>query len=77
MITLYTQPGCPACEMLKRKMNEKHIAYEVVSDRDELIRLGIKAVPALRANNESLLSAKEALQLIDEMKEVKPYYDCN
>lgn len=53
MPTLYTKPGCVQCDMLKKRMTAKGIAFDVVdvsTDQaafDHIVSLGYRSVPVL------------------------------
>lgn len=47
MITVYTTQTCPKCKILKKKLEEKGIAYEEFTDEDEMQRMGILSVPLM------------------------------
>ena len=44
--------GCPRCIVLKAKLDEKGLEYEVSDDMQELIDLGFKTVPVLEVDGE-------------------------
>ena len=46
MIVVYST-GCPKCGVLERKLNEKSISYEMCTDVDKMLALGITSVPVL------------------------------
>lgn len=46
-ITLYKTPTCPRCKVLCAKLDKKNIQYEVCTDTDVMISMGIKSVPVL------------------------------
>ena len=50
-IVLYST-GCPRCSVLKKKLNEKKIAYEECSDVDIMESMGIETVPVLSVDGE-------------------------
>ena len=54
MITIYTTQTCPKCKILKKKLQEKGIAYEEFSDEDEMQRMGILSVPVMDVDGERL-----------------------
>ncbi len=58
-IILYST-GCPQCDRLKEKLDERHISYEVCGDIAVMRNLGIQTVPVLSVNGE-LLKMKDAL----------------
>ena len=45
---------CPKCKVLKTKLDQKNVQYEVCSELDELIARGIMSMPVLRINDEFL-----------------------
>lgn len=57
MITLYST-GCPKCKVLKMKLDQKNIQYEVVNDIEYMKSLGIMSVPMLKVDDEILIFAK-------------------
>ena len=54
MITIYTTQTCPKCKILKKKLEDKGIAYEEFSDEDEMQRMGILSVPVMDVDGEQL-----------------------
>ena len=62
-LTLFTT-GCPKCIILKKKLEQKEIAYEENTNVDEMRQLGINEVPVLTVNGD-LLSFKEANKWIN------------
>lgn len=52
-VVLYST-GCPKCNVLKRKLDGAGIEYEIVSDTDEMLKLGMKSAPALGVDDEIL-----------------------
>lgn len=50
MIILYSLPGCGKCELLKKKMTDKNIEYEVIEDSQTLKAAGVMTVPVLKVD---------------------------
>ena len=46
MITLFST-GCPKCKVLKKKLDEKHIQYNIENDINKMLALNITQVPML------------------------------
>lgn len=69
-IVLYTT-NCPACLMLKQKLDAKGIRYTVCEDVQEMTRLGISAVPMLKVG-QTLVSHPQAAALLDVLPDAKP-----
>lgn len=63
-IILYST-GCPKCSILKKKLEEKKIPYDTVTDIKEMITLGINEVPVLSVNGE-LMSFPNAVKWVNE-----------
>lgn len=64
-VILYTT-HCPICEMLKSKLEEKHIKYVENTDVKEMKMLGLNTVPALSVDNE-ILGAKDAIDFLNKI----------
>ena len=45
-IILYST-GCPKCNVLKKKLAEKNIPYEEITDVEEMDDMGLTTVPVL------------------------------
>lgn len=58
MITLYTT-HCPKCNILKKKLNEKHIEFTECEDVQEMLKLGMRSAPHLKVEDK-LYDFKEA-----------------
>lgn len=65
MITLYTT-HCPKCEMLERKIIEKHIEIEICEDVDLMCEKGLTSAPALEVDGK-LLNFKDAIKFINNL----------
>ena len=65
MITIYTTATCPKCRILKKKLDEKGIAYEEFSDEDEMQRMGILSVPIMSVDGR-LMEFPEAIKYVNE-----------
>lgn len=63
-IVLYST-GCPKCSILKKKLEEKQIPYDTVTDVKEMLALGINEVPVLSVNDE-LMSFPNAVKWVNE-----------
>jgi glutaredoxin len=61
---LYTT-GCPKCKILKQKLDEKNITYEVCSDVKVMMEKGMRSVPMLEVNNK-IINYEESLNWIKE-----------
>ena len=44
--------GCPKCNILIKKLDEKGVGYEKSDDMQQLIDLGFKTVPVLEVDGE-------------------------
>lgn len=63
-IVLYSI-GCPKCKVLEDKLNRNKIDYQIITNKDEMIRIGITEVPVLNVNGE-LLGFSEANNWINK-----------
>lgn len=53
--------GCPACNVLEKKLNNIGVLYERITSEEEFNKLGIKDFPMMQITNGPLLSFKEAI----------------
>ncbi|MBR3739490.1 MAG: hypothetical protein IKN04_03410 [Clostridia bacterium] len=66
-VILYTT-GCPVCKMLKAKLDQACIQYEVESDTEKMLALGFRSAPMLQVNEQMLTSAEAMKWIEGEMK---------
>lgn len=53
MIVLFST-GCPRCSVLKKKLEQKGIAYQENNSAEEMLALGITQVPVLKVEDDLL-----------------------
>ena len=58
--------GCPKCKVLKQKLDDRKIEYEVSEDFDELIEQNLQTVPVLKVNGE-YYQFGEAIKVVNEL----------
>lgn len=58
-ITLYST-GCPRCTVLKKKLEQKNIQFEVINDVDKMLALGFKTAPLLQIDDQQPMEFSEA-----------------
>lgn len=52
-VTLYTI-GCPSCQILQEKLDNKNIQYETVTDTNVMQKKGFDSMPVLEVDNETM-----------------------
>ena len=57
--------GCPKCNVLMDKLNEKKIIFSVVNDVEKMVNLGIDPVPVLSVDGK-LFDFSEAVKWINK-----------
>ena len=62
-VTLYST-GCPMCEVLKSKLDEKDILYNYVDDTQLMINKGFSSAPQLEING-TVYDFNSARKLVD------------
>ena len=65
-VILYTT-GCPQCKVLKQKLDEKHIDYEIVNDLQRMADLGFTAAPMLDVEGK-VMNYPEAFAWINKIQ---------
>ena len=61
MIKLYST-HCPRCRVLKEKLDSKNIHYELNTNTQEMISLGLVNAPALQLEDGTLLDFGQAVK---------------
>ena len=61
MIKFYST-NCPRCHVLQKKMDNKNIQYEIHTDTQEMVELGLVNAPALLLENGQLLDFKKSIE---------------
>lgn len=61
-VILYSM-GCPACGVLKKKLDEKRVRYTENNSVKEMTALGIKQVPVLKVGDH-MMTLKEAVDWV-------------
>ena len=61
-VTLYST-HCPKCIVLEKKLKEKNIQFNIVSDEDAIIKKGFMTVPILEVND-NIMNFQEAMRWI-------------
>lgn len=63
-ITVYsTDPPCPKCKVLEKKLDEAGIKYDVINDTDTLKSIGFEYFPVMKIDN-TILNFKQAIDWI-------------
>ena len=62
-IILYSN-NCPRCKILKKKLNDNKINYEIIDNVDTMIDKGLSTVPVLEINGR-MLDFKEAVEWVN------------
>lgn len=50
-VTLYST-NCPKCNILEKKLNEKGVAFDIVTDPDKITEKGFLSAPLLEVDGE-------------------------
>jgi glutaredoxin len=58
-VTLYTT-GCPQCRVLKQKLDEKGIVYNLETDVSKVIERGFSSAPVLEVDG-NMMTFKDAV----------------
>lgn len=65
-VTLYST-GCPKCVILEKKMNQKNIKYDTVSDVDLMQEKGFMTLPMVEIDGE-IYDFKAAIDFINNLE---------
>ena len=62
-VILYSN-NCPRCKILKKKLDDNKINYEIIDNVDTMIDKGLSTVPVLEINGR-MLDFKEAVEWVN------------
>lgn len=63
-VTLYST-DCPKCKILEKKLLQKSIDFQVVTDRKLMTSLGFSTIPVLKVNDK-IMNFKEAVNWVNK-----------
>ena len=66
-VVLYST-GCPKCQVLEKKLNDKHIKYTLETNVDRLIQLGFRMAPILEVDG-LLMQFADANKYLNDWRE--------
>ena len=66
MIKLYTT-GCPKCKILEKKLDEKGVRYEKITNIDVMKTKGFRLVPMLEIGTE-LFDFGKAIRYVNDLE---------
>lgn len=64
-ITLYST-GCPKCKVLKAKLDQKDLTYDIETDIEKMKELNILSVPVLKVDDK-FLQFKDAIDWVNSL----------
>jgi glutaredoxin len=65
-VILYST-GCPKCNVLNAKLNNKNIEFEIINDMDIMLEKGFMQAPMLEVD-EKVMDFSAAIKWINEME---------
>ena len=67
VIVYTTNPPCPKCKVLKKKLDEANIKYGVFDDVEEMIKMGFENVPMMKVGDGDFLNFAESVKWVNEI----------
>ena len=67
VIVYTTNPPCPKCKVLKKKLDEANIKYAVFDDVKEMIKMGFENVPMMKVGDGDFLNFAESVKWVNEI----------
>lgn len=64
-ITLYST-GCPKCKVLKAKLDQKDLTYDIETDIEKMKELNILSLPVLKVDDK-FLQFKDAVDWVNSL----------
>lgn len=68
-IVLYKGATCPQCKIVKMKLDKANLAYEEITDEQEMMNRGIKSIPTLEIDGERLYGPLNISRKIKELED--------
>ena len=62
-LVLYST-GCPQCNILKNKLKDKNLSFEINEDVEEMKKMGFKSSPMLKVDDK-IMNFKEAFKWVN------------
>ena len=69
MIKVYTI-DCPACKVLEKKLTQKNLPYEKITDRNIFTQLNIDTFPVMQIDNGPLMNYKDSNNWINQQEAI-------
>lgn len=69
MVVKLFSTNCPRCKVLETKLKQNDIKYEVETDINTMLGLGIKSAPCLLTEDGELLEFTAALRWLKEIQQ--------
>lgn len=66
-IVYTSNPPCPKCKVLKKKLDDTGIEYDVFDNVEEMIDMGIENVPMIKVGDSELLGFSQAIKWVNEI----------
>lgn len=57
--------NCPKCNVLKTKLDNKGLNYEIVTDVDVMMAKGFKSAPILEDDNGNIMTFTDAIKFVN------------
>lgn len=67
-MVLYTKHDCPLCNVVKVKLAQTNLQYEISMDENRMEELQLDRLPVLELDDGTLLEFKQILNYIEEAK---------
>ena len=68
-VILYKGATCPKCKVIALKLDKKEIPYEVVTDVDYMLSIGIHTIPTLEVNGCRYVDVKACNDWINSIED--------
>lgn len=65
VIVVYTI-GCPQCDILEKKLQQKQIVYNTINDEKIFDKLNIEEFPMMSVNDGPLMNYKQAITWVNK-----------
>lgn len=67
-VTLYKGLTCPKCKIVAMKLDAVGIKYEIVTDPDYMLSIGVTTIPTLEVDGKRYVDVKECRDWIHSIE---------
>ncbi len=68
MLTVYSTSSCPQCVLLKTRLKNIGLEFNVVEDESVMEQKGIRSIPQMETDDGKLMTYGESLRYLNDLE---------